>query len=93
MRLAKSKAARIGLAVLLALIMIPVLTMLLFQTLGPPRGVASAAELSVPQPSKRPAAMGAGLQLPHFAPERAVGWPRHRHQSQSSQDGRREVRA
>jgi mono/diheme cytochrome c family protein len=66
MRLPKSRAARISLAVLLALIVIPVLTMLFFQTMGPPRGVASAAELRVAQPSERPAGMGAGFQRPHF---------------------------
>jgi mono/diheme cytochrome c family protein len=75
MRLPKSKAARIGLAVLLALIVIPVLPMLIFQTLGPPRGVASAAELKVAQPSQRPAEMGAGLQLAHFAQNRPSDGP------------------
>jgi mono/diheme cytochrome c family protein len=65
-RLPKSKAARVALLVLLALIAVPAVAMAYFQTLKPPAGVASVAELKVPQPSERPAGMGAGLQLTSF---------------------------
>jgi mono/diheme cytochrome c family protein len=51
---------------LLALITVPALAMAYFQTLDPPTGVSSAAQLAVPQPSRRPAGMGAGLQLTTF---------------------------
>jgi hypothetical protein len=47
-----------------------------FQTLDPPRGVASAAELTAPQPSQRPAGMGAGLQLAHFTQSGPSDGPR-----------------
>ncbi len=66
MRLPKSRALRISLAVLLALVAVPVLAMAYFQTLEPPSGVRSAAELRVPTPSARPALMGAGVQLDNF---------------------------
>jgi len=66
MRLPKSKRARIGLLILAALILIPALSLVWFQTLVPGRGVASAAELKVPQPSERPAGMGAGFQSASF---------------------------
>jgi hypothetical protein len=67
MRLPKSRAARIGLFLLLALIAVPAMAMAYFQTLDPPAGVASAAGLAVPGPSERPAGVGAGLQLAHFS--------------------------
>ncbi|HEX8511656.1 MAG TPA: hypothetical protein VF688_00965, partial [Allosphingosinicella sp.] len=66
MRLPKSRAARIGLFLLLALIAVPAVAMAYFQTLDPPAGVASAAELAVPRPSERPAGIGAGLQQANF---------------------------
>ncbi len=62
MGLPKSRVARIGLGVVSALIVIPVIAMAYFQTLDPPHGVASVAQLVVPQPSARPALMGAGIQ-------------------------------
>jgi hypothetical protein len=38
-----------------------------FQTLEPRRpGLSSAAQLAVPQPSQRPAGMGAGIQVANF---------------------------
>lgn len=66
MRLPKSRALRISLAVLLALVAVPVLAIAYFQTLEPPSGVRSATELRVPTPSARPALMGAGVQLANF---------------------------
>ena len=66
MHLPKSRAARIALFILLALIAVPAVAMAYFQTLDPPRGVASADALAVPQPSERPARMGAGLQIRSF---------------------------
>jgi len=66
MRLPKSKAARIGLLLLLALIAVPAMAMGYFQTLDPPRGVLSVEQLRVPAPSERPAGMGAGLQPTSF---------------------------
>jgi mono/diheme cytochrome c family protein len=66
MRLPKSRALRISLAILLALVTVPALAMAYLQTLEPPSGVRSAAELRVPEPSARPAQMGAGVQLDSF---------------------------
>ncbi len=66
MRLPKSRAARIGLALVGALIALPILSMAYFQTLKPPAGVASVAQLVVPEPSERPAGIGAGIQLTSF---------------------------
>ena len=43
MRLPKSKAARVALLILLALIAVPAVAMAYFQTLDPPSGVASTA--------------------------------------------------
>ena len=67
MRLPKSRAARIALAIALVLVAVPAMAMAWFQTLDPPPGIASASEFAVPQPSQRPAGMGAGLQLASFA--------------------------
>ncbi len=66
MRLPRSRALRIILAALLVLVAVPALAMAYFQTLEPPSGVGSAAGLTVPHPSQRPAGMGAGLQLTSF---------------------------
>jgi len=63
MRLPRTRGARIALGVLLSLIVLPLMAMGYFQTLDPPRGVATVTQLSVPQPSARPARMGAGIQL------------------------------
>ncbi len=63
MGLPKSRATRTGLGILLSLIVLPLLAMAYFQTLDPPPGVASVTQLVVPQPSARPAVMGAGIQL------------------------------
>jgi mono/diheme cytochrome c family protein len=75
MRLPKSKAARIALGLLLALIAVPAMAMAFFQTLDQPSGVASIAELSVPQPSARPAGMGAGIQLHSFTQSKPQDGP------------------
>ena len=66
MRLPKSRALRILLLLVLAAIAAPALAMAYFQTLDPPAGAGSAAQLTVPAPSERPAGMGAGLQAKHF---------------------------
>jgi len=54
---------KICLGALLSLIAVPLLAMAYFQTLDPPQGVTSVAELVVSEPSARPALMGAGIQL------------------------------
>lgn len=70
MLLPKSRALRIGLAVLLALVAVPVLAMAYFQPLDPPTGVMSAAELrahlppseeSVIDPKRTPEKLGVPL--------------------------------
>lgn len=66
MRLPRSPALRIVLALLLVLVGVPALAMVYFQTLDPPPGVGSAAQLAMPSPSERPARMGAGIQLASF---------------------------
>jgi hypothetical protein len=66
MRLPQSNVVRGSVLVTLMLIAVPAFAMVYFQTLEQPSGLASAAELRVPQPSVRPAGLGAGIQLTSF---------------------------
>ena len=66
MHLPKSRTIRVLLLLVLAVVAVPALAMAYFQTLEPPSGVGSAAQLAVPEPSVRPAGVGAGIQLTSF---------------------------
>jgi len=57
----RSRAGKVALGILVALVAVPALAMGYFQTLDPPPGV-SADELRVAAASERPAIMGAGIQ-------------------------------